>query len=246
MNVKGKPVREGPSIVVCSRNRLTNRLTNTHAHTALCSPRAKAQGEYRGKAKGKTGTAVGTADLQVCCLLQICPSSPTPKLMRATTEQKYIILWKRSLIFMQVICFNGIQTHPGWNLAAALRVAQVGNALRVALLPELLLLNGELLRLVWGWQEIYKRRHTICWNDQTYYPLPIFCSESDYLHLHICAADGCQNTFNLRPDTQHWAAEHIVGAAAKAYLTDQPQTCFLAIAAPVSMSASICRWIILI
>lgn len=46
-------------------------------------------------------------------------------------------------------------------------VVEVGDALGVVLLPDLLLLHCELLRLVGRRQEVHEGGHTICRNDQT-------------------------------------------------------------------------------
>lgn len=61
-----------------------------------------------GKANGKTCTPIGTADFQFCCLFQVCPYSLQNELESTTEKKKIFSLWKLSLIFMQMICFNSI------------------------------------------------------------------------------------------------------------------------------------------
>lgn len=94
-----------------------------------------------------------------------------PKYLRAHNwTEKVIFLWNLSLIFMQVICFYSLfLKHQSQHLEFVLLcIVEIGDALRVMLLPYLLLLYCELLRLVWRWQEVYKGRYTICRNDQTW------------------------------------------------------------------------------
>lgn len=70
---------------------------------------------------------------------------------------------------MQVICFYSLflkhQSQHLWLVLSC--VVEVGDALGVVLLPDLLLLHCELLRLVRRGQEVHEGGHTICRNDQT-------------------------------------------------------------------------------
>lgn len=138
--------------MVFSLNKLTNRQTHKHtralAHTPLLTQR-KSVREVPWESERKDRCPyVGTAPLRLCRLLQICPH-PLPQMNESTTE-KNRILWKQSLIFMRMIdcCHSTGDASARKPAALGLGAAQAGDALRVALLPQLLLLDGELLRLV--------------------------------------------------------------------------------------------------
>lgn len=69
---------------------------------------------------------------------------------------------------MRVICLYSLFLEHSQHLQRVLLgIVEVGDALRVVLLPDLLLLDRKLLRLVGRRQEVYEGRDTICGNDQT-------------------------------------------------------------------------------
>lgn len=105
-------------------------------------------GKHHGQSKRKDICATaGTGGFQFCYLFQVCPSSQKNLTRESTTEKNY----------------NSLETVPDFYANDMLRqhfryihvetclflsAAQVGDALGVALLPELLLLDRELLGLV--------------------------------------------------------------------------------------------------
>lgn len=92
-------------------------------------------------------TTIGTVDFQFCYLFQVCPYSPKKLTRESTTEKNYNSLetvpdFYANDMLQQQFRYSHVET------CLFLCVAQAGNALGVALLPELFLLDRKLLRLV--------------------------------------------------------------------------------------------------
>lgn len=97
-----------------------------------------------------------------------------PKYSRHNWTEKVIFLWNLSLIFFFLYASDMLlqpfpqNTKVNTCSLSSLCVVEVGDALGVVLLPDLLLLHCQLLRLVRRRQEVHEGRHTICRNDQTW------------------------------------------------------------------------------
>lgn len=84
----------------------------------------------------------------------------------------------------------------------------------------------------------------------TDYPLSIFCSEADDLHLHIGSADGSEHQLHLVPHAEHRATQHVVRPAAESDFTLQTHRRLLTVPPPVEPHERqdwikhILRWVI--
>lgn len=144
-------------------------LSSTSKQIVVCS--------LKGQKKEQTGSTTESIRKDRCTTINNCWLSvlPTfldlfiPKVFESTQ-----LNWK-SYISLEsvpdfVICFYSLFfKHQSQHLYFVLLcVVEVGDALRVMLLPYLLLLDCKLLRLVWCWQEVDEGRHAICRNDQAW------------------------------------------------------------------------------
>ena len=82
--------------------------TDTYTHIPLCSPKVKAYGKYHGKSTRKDRCTRRHCWFSVLLSIPGLSLFPRKLTRESTTEKKIIILWKLSLIFMQMICFNSI------------------------------------------------------------------------------------------------------------------------------------------
>lgn len=69
--------------------------------------------------------------------------------------------------------------------------------------------------------------------QHTNYPLSIFRSEPDNLHLYIGSTDWSKHFLQLVPHTEHWATQNVVCPTPKTNFTWQTHRCFLTVSPPV-------------
>lgn len=67
----------------------------------------------------------------------------------------------------------------------------------------------------------------------TNYPLSIFCSETNDLHLDVGSTDWGKHLLQLIPHTQHWTTQNMVRPTPKTNLTLQTHRRFLTVPPPV-------------